>query len=56
MTTDGNGDGENGSDWLAELAAQRGGRVGTGPHGRAVSSALILPPGVLPRNLALAPS
>lgn len=50
MTTDGNGDDP---DWLTELAALRGRPVGTGPRGRAVSSALILPPGVLPHDLEL---
>jgi hypothetical protein len=53
VTTDGDGDGPDDPGWIAELAAQRSGRAGATPRGRPVSSALLLPSGVLPRDLEL---
>lgn len=55
MNTDGNGDGPNERDWIKDLAAQRPARAWPGltPRGRSVSSALVLPPGVLPRDRRL---
>ena len=53
MTTDGSGNGPDDPGWIAELAAQRRGRSEMVPRGRPISSALILPPGVLPRDRQL---
>jgi hypothetical protein len=53
VTKDGDGDRPEDPDWIAELAAQRPGHSETVPRGRSVSSALILPPGVLPHDLEL---
>jgi hypothetical protein len=50
VSRDGDGDRPDDPDWIAELAAQRRSGSETAPHGRAVSSALILPPGSLPRD------
>jgi hypothetical protein len=53
VTTDGDGDRPDDPDWIANLAAQRRGHAGPTPRGRSVSSALILPRGVLPWDLQL---
>lgn len=54
MATDGNGDKPDDQGWIAELAARRDrSRAGPTPRGRSVSSALLLPPGVLPRDRRL---
>jgi hypothetical protein len=53
VTTDGNGDWPDDPAWIKEPTAQRRGPSAAMPRGRAVSSALILPRGVLPRDLQL---